>query len=65
MFSKYSELTLSMKWNAHSLRHACGTAMIESGQPIRTVQLWLGHANIQNTVKYIHESSRQFDGVEF
>ena len=65
MIGKFSSLALGIKWNAHALRHGCGTAMIEAGYPIRKVQNWLGHSNIQNTVKYLHETSRQFDDVEF
>ena len=65
MIGKFSTLALDIKWNAHALRHGCGTAMIEAGYPIRKVQNWLGHSNIQNTVQYLHETSRQFDDVEF
>jgi len=65
MFRKFSKMATGIIWNAHALRHACGTSMIDAGQPIRTVQLWLGHANIQNTIKYLHESGKQFDNVVF
>ena len=65
MFRKFSKLATGIIWNAHALRHGCGTSMIEAGYPVRTVQLWLGHANIQNTLKYLHESGKQFEGVKF
>jgi integrase len=65
MFANYSEKALSVKWNAHSLRHGCGTALIERGHDIRTVQVFLGHKNIQNTTVYLHESAKQFENIEW
>ncbi|MEN8129840.1 MAG: tyrosine-type recombinase/integrase [Pseudomonadota bacterium] len=65
MFSKASELATGIKWNSHSLRHACGTALISKGHDLRTVQVYLGHRNIQNTTQYLHESSKQFESIEW
>lgn len=65
MFNRYSEKATGTKWNAHALRHACGTTLINRGQDVRTVQVYMGHANIQNTVKYLHESTKQFESIEW
>ena len=65
MFAKYSENALSVKWNAHALRHGCGTTLIDRGHDLRTVQVFLGHRNIQNTTVYLHESAKQFESIEW
>ncbi len=51
--------------HAHMLRHTCGYLMIEKGYDSRLVQDWLGHANIQNTVRYTALSARKFDKVSW
>jgi integrase len=65
MFGKFSEKALSVNWNAHALRHGCGTALIDRGHDLRTVQVYLGHKNIQNTTVYLHESTKQFENIEW
>lgn len=65
MFGKFSEQALDVKWNAHALRHGCGTALIDRGHDLRTVQIYLGHKNIQNTTRYLHESVKQFEKIEW
>ena len=65
MFGKFSELALGVKWNSHSLRHACGTTLIDKGHDLRTVQVYMGHKNIKNTTVYLHESSKQFEKIEW
>ena len=41
----------------HDLRHTFGTRMIAKAD-IRRVQEWMGHADIQTTMKYLHYASR-------
>ena len=65
MFGKFSKMALGVKWNVHSLRHACGTALIDRGHDLRTVQVYMGHRNIQNTTVYLHESAKQFEKIEW
>jgi len=65
MFTKFSLKALGIKWNPHALRHGCGTTLIERGVGIRQLQVYLGHRNIQNTTQYLHESSKQFEGIEW
>ncbi len=36
----------------HQLRHACGFKLANDGQDTRALQHYLGHKNIQHTVKY-------------
>jgi integrase len=44
----------------HDLRHTFGTRMIGKAD-IRRVQEWMGHANIQTTMKYLHYAPREED----
>jgi integrase len=44
----------------HDLRHTFGTRMIAQAD-IRRVQEWMGHADIQTTMKYLHYESRAED----
>ena len=43
---------LGAKVHPHQLRHACGFWMHKQGFDEREIQEWLGHRNIQNTVRY-------------
>jgi len=36
----------------HMLRHSCGFYMADRREDVRVMQDWLGHANVQNTVRY-------------
>ena len=36
----------------HDLRHTFGTAMAAAGVPMRTLQEWMGHKDIQTTQRY-------------
>jgi integrase len=44
----------------HDLRHTFGTRMIAEAD-IRRVQEWMGHADIQTTMKYLHYAPRPQD----
>jgi integrase len=44
----------------HDLRHTFGTRMIAKAD-IRRVQEWMGHADIQTTMKYLHYVPREDD----
>jgi site-specific recombinase XerD len=43
---------LDIKTHPHMLRHACGFALANAGHDTRALQAYLGHKNIQHTVRY-------------
>jgi integrase len=44
----------------HDLRHTFGTRMIAKAD-IRRVQEWMGHADVQTTMRYLHYAPRDED----
>jgi site-specific recombinase XerD len=44
----------------HMLRHACGFALANKGHDTPALQGYLGHRNIQHTVRYTELSSDRF-----
>jgi site-specific recombinase XerD len=42
------------------LRHACGFALANKGRDTRSLQAYLGHRNIQHTVRYTELSPDRF-----
>jgi type 1 fimbriae regulatory protein FimB/type 1 fimbriae regulatory protein FimE len=44
----------------HMLRHGCGFKLANDGHDTRAIQSYMGHANIQNTVKYTALSAERF-----
>src|ERR1700751_2877839 len=47
----------------HVLRHAAGYKLANDGVDTRTIQAYLGHRNIQHTVKYTELNGRRFKGL--
>ncbi len=45
----------------HQLRHACGYYLATSGQDTRAIQDYLGHRNIQHTVRYTQLNPSRFE----
>jgi integrase len=46
--------------HSHMLRHACGFKLANDGVDTRTLQEYLGHKNIQHTVRYTALASGRF-----
>ena len=44
----------------HMLRHGCGYALANAGHDTRALQAWLGHKNIQHTVRYTELAPTRF-----
>lgn len=53
----------SLNIHPHMLRHACGYDLANRGADTRLIQGFLGHQNIQHTVKYTELDSRRFEGL--
>jgi integrase len=51
---------LMFKAHPHMLRHACGFALANKGHDTRSLQAYLGHKNIQHTVRYTELSPDRF-----
>ena len=54
------EARLAFKAHPHMLRHACGYALANKGHDTRALQAYLGHKNIQHTVRYTELSPTRF-----
>jgi hypothetical protein len=44
----------------HMLRHGCGYALANAGHDTRALQAYLGHKNIQHTVRYTEMAPDRF-----
>lgn len=51
---------LGYKAHPHMLRHACGFALANKGRDTRALQAYLGHRNIQHTVRYTELAPDRF-----
>jgi type 1 fimbriae regulatory protein FimB len=59
---KYGELAaLPLAVHPHMLRHACGFALADQGADTRLIQDYLGHRNIQHTVRYTATNPARFE----
>ena len=55
-----ADAKLGFKAHPHMLRHACGYALANKGHDTRALQAYLGHRNIQHTVRYTELSPMRF-----
>jgi type 1 fimbriae regulatory protein FimB len=62
MIRAYGRLAgLSIDAHPHMLRHACGFALADQGADTRLIQDYLGHRNIQHTVRYTATNPARFE----
>ena len=54
---------LGFKAHPHMFRHACGFQLANQGTDTRTLQAYLGHRNIQHTVRYTELSPTRFKNL--
>ncbi len=55
-----AEAKFAFKAHPHMLRHACGYALAGKGHDTRALQAYLGHKNIQHTVRYTELAPTRF-----
>jgi type 1 fimbriae regulatory protein FimB/type 1 fimbriae regulatory protein FimE len=48
----------------HQLRHSCAMGLVEMGHPAFYVQDYLGHRNIQHTLRYFQLSGKHLAGMK-
>jgi type 1 fimbriae regulatory protein FimB len=59
---RYGEAAgLEIAAHPHMLRHACGFALADQGADTRLIQDYLGHRNIQHTVRYTATNPARFE----
>ena len=51
---------LGFKAHPHMLRHACGFKLANDAKDTRSLQAYLGHKNIQHTVRYKELAPNRF-----
>ena len=62
-FSRIGEASsISFPVHPHMLRHACGFKLANDGHDTRAIQHYLGHKNIQHTVRYTELTPGRFQG---
>ncbi len=62
LLRRYGEAAgLSLPPHPHMLRHACGFALADQGADTRLIQDYLGHRNIQHTVRYTATNAQRFE----
>ncbi len=59
---RYGQLAeLAVEAHPHMLRHACGYALADQGADTRLIQDYLGHRNVQHTVRYTATNPARFE----
>ena len=54
---------LDIQVHPHMLKHSCGYYLADRGCDTRLIQEYLGHKNIQNTVRYTQTNAKRFEGL--
>jgi integrase/recombinase XerD len=56
LFDKLKRLT-GINIYPHLLRHTFATHLLQQGVPLANVSMFLGHADIQSTLPYVHAAT--------
>jgi len=54
---------LAKRVTPHSFRHAYATHMLDAGADLRTIQVLLGHRNLNSTAIYMHVTQAKIDAA--
>jgi len=56
--AKYQAGITKRRVSVHTLRHSYATHLLEAGVNIRAIQRYLGHAQLETTMVYLHLTSK-------